>query len=272
MLYSLKHLESSNLRKRECAEASRCKKECRRSACARALRMPVASTPMPTLAPTFALALALALAPEAPPALSAAPAPPALAAPPAPPACSVHPVRARPAFAHGAAVAFPLPRTRAACCARAGKCARTWRLARARGACPLPPECPLLLEPRPVYPPGAGGPGAAGADSAAGPGARAGALQTIAVSPGAPCSCDDLFDLERRVAKLQDHNRDLTRRTLRVEHIMSELLESMQGSDDVALLERHTCSAVVYNEQLTSSRPLRLLREELKRLQKKWSI
>jgi len=247
--------------------------------------MPVASAPMPTLAPTLALALALALAgaPGAPPALNAPPAPQALSAPQAPRACSVHLVRARPAFARGAMMTFPLPGTRAAgaagatgaagvaCCAnRTGKQAQTRRLARARGPCPLPREGPVLLEPRPVYPPDAGGAGAAGA---AGLGERASTLQTTAaVSLETPCSCDDVFDLERRVAKLQDHNREITRRTLRVEHIMSELLESLQSSDDVALLERSTCSAVVYNEQLTSSRPLRLLREELKRLQKKWSI
>ena len=118
-----------------------------------------------------------------------------------------------------------------------------------------------------MYPPGTG------AVAPAGLGERASTLQTTAaVSLETPCSCDDVFDLERRVAKLQDHNREVTRRTLRVEHILSDLLESLQSSDDVALLERRTCSAVVYNEQLTRSRPLRLLREELRRLQKKWSI
>jgi hypothetical protein len=239
---------------------------------------------MPTLAPTLALALTLALAgaPGAPPAQNAPPAPQALSAPApqAPRACTVHLVRARPSFAHGAMMTFPLPGTHAAgaagaaCCAnRIGKQAQTRRLARARGPCPLPREGPVLLEPRPLYPPDAGGPGDSGGAGAAGLGERASTLQTkTAVSLETPCSCDDVFDLERRVAKLQDHNREITRRTLRVEHIMSDLLESLQSSDDVALLERHTCSAVVYNEQLTSSRPLRLLREELKRLQKKWSI
>jgi hypothetical protein len=70
--------------------------------------------------------------------------------------------------------------------------------------------------------------------------------------------------LQRTVAKLQDQNSDLTRRTLRLEYLLSELLETMQTSDDVALLERRTCSAVVYNENLTEPRPLRLLREGLK--------
>lgn len=86
------------------------------------------------------------------------------------------------------------------------------------------------------------------------------------------CSCEDVFDLERKLAKLQESNRDVTRRTIRLEHIMSDFVKVLQSSDDVALLERRTCSAMVYNEQLTTARPLRLLREELRILQHKWSL
>ena len=129
--------------------------------------------------------------------------------------------------------------------------------------------CTCILLQRPVYPPGAVVQSAPLATSypvlreACSP--SAGGLQLpCALSAGLLCSCDDVFVLQRTVAKLQDQNSDLTRRTLRLEYLLSELLETMQTSDDVALLERRTCSAVVYNENLTEPRPLRLLREGLK--------
>ena len=142
-------------------------------------------------------------------------------------------------------------------------------------ACTVPCTCMLL--PRPVYPPGAVAQIAPLATAY--PGLRdvcspsEGELllpRALATEP--LCSCGDVFVLQRTVAKLQEQNRDLTRRTLRLESVLSELLETMQTSDDVALLERRTCSAVVYNEHLTAPRPLRLLRQELKRLQRKWSM
>jgi hypothetical protein len=137
--------------------------------------------------------------------------------------------------------------------------------------------CTCMLLPRPVYPPVAVVEIASLATAY--PGLRdacspieGGLVLPCVVATGPLCSCDDVFVLQRTVAKLQDQNRDLTRRTLRLESLMSELLETMQTSDDVALLERRTCSAVVYNEHLTAPRPLRLLREGLKKLQRKWSM
>ena len=86
------------------------------------------------------------------------------------------------------------------------------------------------------------------------------------------CSCDDVHTLQRQLSVLQHDHRALTRKVLRLETIIADLVQTVQMSDDVALLERHTCSAVVYNEQLTAERPLRLLRHELKRLQGKYSL
>jgi len=130
-----------------------------------------------------------------------------------------------------------------------------------------------VLLPRPLYPPAF----ARTPATSPFPGVRAAGslseddlLQHCALEP--LCSCDDVFVLQRTFAKLQDQHRDLTRRTLRLESVLSELLESMEASDDVALLERRTCSAVVYNEHLTAARPLRLLRQELKQLRRKWAV
>jgi hypothetical protein len=137
-------------------------------------------------------------------------------------------------------------------------------------------SCACVLLPRPVYPPAAFAQMTPAATAY--PGLRAAGspsgedLLHCALATEPLCSCDDVFVLQRTVAKLQDQHRDLTRRTLRLESVLSELLESMEASDDVALLERRTCSAVVYNEHLTAARPLRLLRQELKRLRRKWAM
>ena len=136
--------------------------------------------------------------------------------------------------------------------------------------------CTCMLLPRPLYPPGvvvqiAPLPTAYAGLRDASPPSEGGPILHCALATEPLCSCDDVFGLQRTVAKLQDQNRDLTRRTLRLESLLSELLETMQTSDDVALLERRTCSAVVYNEHLTTPRPLRLLRAGLKQLQRKWS-
>ena len=40
----------------------------------------------------------------------------------------------------------------------------------------------------------------------------------------------------------------------------------------MAFLERQTCAIVVYNENLTGKRELRLLREELKKVSDKYGI
>jgi len=227
-----------------------------------ARRMRAARVPMPPRAVALASDVASALASALALAL-------ALASQPAP---ALAPARAlAPAQAPAQLPAFALARwspSRATTCLRA----QSPRRRRARKEDPeafepavLEPAVlyPAALDPRPVYP----SPGNL-------PEFAAGSARENASTPpcDVPCSCDDVFDLERRVAKLQDQHRELVRRTLRLEHIIADLLESMQESDDVALLERNTCSAVVYNEQLTSSRPLRLLRHELRRLRGKWSI
>jgi hypothetical protein len=131
--------------------------------------------------------------------------------------------------------------------------------------------CSFMLLPRPVYPPAAVAQITSPIRLCSSFKDDMPLLLHSAHTTPSPCSCDDVFVLQRCVEKLQVLNLDLTRRVLRQELLLSELLESMQASDDVALLERKTCSAVVYNENLTSPRKLRLLREELKRLQLKFS-
>jgi hypothetical protein len=59
---------------------------------------------------------------------------------------------------------------------------------------------------------------------------------------------------------------------LRLEGLLTDLVQTLQTSDDITLLERRTCSAVVYNEALTHSRPVRLLREDLKKLQERYAL
>lgn len=86
------------------------------------------------------------------------------------------------------------------------------------------------------------------------------------------CSCDDVHELQSSIAKMQDNNRDLCRRVQRLEYVLAELLETMQTSDDMAFLEKQTCSSVIYNSELTRPRSLRLLRSGLKDLQKKWAF
>jgi hypothetical protein len=90
--------------------------------------------------------------------------------------------------------------------------------------------------------------------------------------PHATCSCDDVHGLQRKLGMLEQEQRVLARRVVRLESITRDVVQTFQTSDDVALMERHVCSAVVYNEQLTAKRPLRLLRHELKRLQEKYAL
>jgi len=94
----------------------------------------------------------------------------------------------------------------------------------------------------------------------------------LGINQQASCSCQDVHDLQRKLARAQDDHRALARRVLRVEGMLVDLVQTLQTSDDIALLERRTCSAVVYNEELTRSRPLRLLREDLKKLQEKYAL
>jgi hypothetical protein len=86
------------------------------------------------------------------------------------------------------------------------------------------------------------------------------------------CSCEDVHGLQRKLFMCEQEQRVLARKIMRLESITRDMVQTLQTSDDIALLERRTCSAVVYNEQLTEKRPLRLLRHELKTLQGKYSL
>ena len=56
----------------------------------------------------------------------------------------------------------------------------------------------------------------------------------------------------------------LNEKVLRLEDMLASILQVLETCDDTALLEKNTCAAVIYNEGLTKTRPLRLLRSELK--------
>ena len=86
------------------------------------------------------------------------------------------------------------------------------------------------------------------------------------------CTCDDVRDLQQRLQMLTGEQRALSRSLYRLEAVLTAVLEAFRTADDVAFLERQTCAIVVYNENLTSKRELRLLREELKKVSGKYGI
>lgn len=86
------------------------------------------------------------------------------------------------------------------------------------------------------------------------------------------CTCDDVRDLQQRLQMLTGEQRALSRSLYRLESVLREVIQTIRTADDVAFLERQTCAIVVYNENLTSKRELRLLREELKKVSGKYGI
>ncbi len=77
---------------------------------------------------------------------------------------------------------------------------------------------------------------------------------------------------ESKVVLLESTVLRLENKVVCLEKILSDFLQVLQTCDDIALLEKNTCSAVVYNEELTQTRPLRLLRCELKTLHDKFFL
>jgi hypothetical protein len=122
----------------------------------------------------------------------------------------------------------------------------------------------LSMLPRPVYPPTAG---------TGGEYSNAEALQREMDSlvPSPACTCQDVYDLQQKLSQVQHDYAALSRRLLRLETLPNALVQAFLASDDIALMERYACSAAVYNEQLTTKRPLRLIRDELKQLQGRYS-
>ena len=86
------------------------------------------------------------------------------------------------------------------------------------------------------------------------------------------CTCDDVHELRQRLQILEGEQRALSRSLYRLESFLGEALQAIRNADDVAFLERQTSAIVVYNENLTSKRELRLLREELKKVSDKYGI
>ena len=101
-----------------------------------------------------------------------------------------------------------------------------------------------------------------------------GASQSESARPAllCECSCNDFDAISRRLLALEREQRLLLQQHSKMERVIRELLQGMQTSDDIALLERLTCQAVVYNVELTSHRDLRLLRSALLKIIGKFSL
>jgi|LakMenE18May11ns_1017337.scaffolds.fasta_scaffold00680_2 hypothetical protein len=69
---------------------------------------------------------------------------------------------------------------------------------------------------------------------------------------------------DSKIALVESKVRLLEAKVLRLEDMLASILQVLETCDDTALLEKNTCAAVIYNEELTKTRPLRLLRSELK--------
>lgn len=143
----------------------------------------------------------------------------------------------------------------------------------------LPLDAPAslpLLTVKPSYPP----PGVRGESLRAGVILNRTQTRVAAASDWTPdsqllpceCTCDDVHDLKQRLLIVKDEQRALARSVYRLESVLTEVLETIRTTDDVAFLERQTCAVVVYNEQLTRKRELRLLREELKKISGKYGL
>jgi hypothetical protein len=81
-----------------------------------------------------------------------------------------------------------------------------------------------------------------------------------------------VYDLQQKVSQIEHECTALSRRLLRLETLPKALVQTFLTSDDITLMDRYACSAVVYNEELTTKRPLRLIRDELKQLLGKYPI
>lgn len=96
-------------------------------------------------------------------------------------------------------------------------------------------------------------------------------MDSLVLSP--TCACrEDVYDLQQRLARIEHDYTALSRRFLRLEKMSKDIVQAFLTADDIALMERSACSAVVYSGELTTKRPLRLLRDELKQLLGKYPI
>jgi hypothetical protein len=96
-------------------------------------------------------------------------------------------------------------------------------------------------------------------------------MDSLVLSP--TCACrEDVYDLQQRLARIEHDYTALSRRFLRLETMSKDIVQAFLAADDIALMERSACSAVVYSGELTTKRPLRLLRDELKHLLGKYPI
>lgn len=79
-------------------------------------------------------------------------------------------------------------------------------------------------------------------------------------------------DVQRKLELTLIEQGALKRSIKRLESVLGEVLNTLTSADDLAVLERQTCAIIVYNENLTAPRKLRLLRSEIQRVSSKYSI
>jgi hypothetical protein len=96
-------------------------------------------------------------------------------------------------------------------------------------------------------------------------------MDSLVLSPTCACQ-ENVYDLQQKVSQIEHECTALSRRFLRLETMSKDIVQAFLAADDIALMERSACSAVVYSGELTSKRPLGLLRDELKQLLGKYPI
>jgi hypothetical protein len=81
-------------------------------------------------------------------------------------------------------------------------------------------------------------------------------VDSVVLSPTCACQ-ENVYDLQQKVSQIEHECTALSRRLLRLETLPKALVQAFLTSDDITLMDRYACSAVVYNEELTTKRPLR---------------
>lgn len=96
----------------------------------------------------------------------------------------------------------------------------------------------------------------------------------IAELPGLTpeCSCEDVHEQQRKLEAVANEQRVLRRNVSRLESALSEVLETLRTADDLALLERQAAGLMVFNENLTTRRKLRLIRTEIALISAKYAL
>ena len=86
------------------------------------------------------------------------------------------------------------------------------------------------------------------------------------------CSCDDVRDQQRKLEAVMIEQRVLRRSLSRLECALRDVLDTLKTTDDLAFLERQASGVMVYNENLTTRRKLRLIRTEIALIATKYAL